>query len=106
MDGGIIVNYEDALVHYTVSAFFSADMDLGDCNGSSNVKDAPVPGPSLKAAREPPISLAASAPLCRPNPCPSRLVVKPCEKMRVRLSGAMPMPLSCTLICTQALSRM
>ena len=59
-----------------------------------------MPGPSLKAASEPPHSLAARAPLCRPKPWPCRRVVKPWAKILVRFSGAMPTPLSMTEIAT------
>jgi len=53
-------------------------------------------GPSLRTFNEPPISFAASAPLCRPKPWPSLRVVKPWLKMRVRFSGTIPTPLSIT----------
>src|ERR1700689_4050160 len=43
--------------------------------GSSSVNVAPVPGPSLRAVMVPAISLAASAQLCNPNPCPFLRVV-------------------------------
>src|SRR5262249_9366416 len=75
VNGGIIIDDKDTLVHDAIAFFFS--LALGDTRCSSSVNDAPVPGPSLKALREPPISLAASAPLCRLNPCPSRFVVNP-----------------------------
>jgi len=51
-------------------------------------------GPSLCPVSLPPISCAASALECRPNPWPSFRVVKPWEKIRVRFSGGMPTPLS------------
>ena len=45
--------------------------------GSSSVKVAPVLVPSLFTVRAPPSCLAARAPECNPNPCPSCLVVNP-----------------------------
>ncbi len=40
--------------------------------GSSRMNMAPRPGPSLVTRSEPPSSWAASAPLCKPKPCPRR----------------------------------
>ncbi len=45
--------------------------------GNSSVNVAPQPVPSLWTCNAPPNSLAASAPLCRPKPCPVLRVVKP-----------------------------
>src|SRR5436189_5042373 len=90
-----IVIYDQYAVFHARTPIFTS-VDLGADNGSSSTKVAPLPGPSLCAESEPPISLAANAPLCRPNPWPSRLVVNPCEKIFVRFSGEMPMPLSLT----------
>ena len=45
--------------------------------GRSRMNAAPRPGPSLSARSVPPSSCAASAPLCRPKPCPEWRVVKP-----------------------------
>ncbi len=59
-------------------------------SGSSRVKVAPRPGPSLSARRAPPISCTASTPECRPNPCPSVRVVNPCAKILVRFSAGIP----------------
>src|SRR5450830_234789 len=66
--------------------------------GISRVKIAPCPAPSLCTVKLPPISCAASAQLCRPKPCPFLRVVKPCEKMLVKFSGAIPSPLSATVM--------
>src|ERR1051325_4630673 len=78
-----------------------ASMAAGSsATGSSRVKVAPLPGPSLWAARLPPISVAALALLCRPKPSPSFRVVNPWRKIRARLSSLIPMPLSRTAIVT------
>ena len=61
-----------------------AEMELGaqlsagfESRGISRTKVAPLPAPSLWAVNWPPISLAALAPLCNPNPCPVLRVVNP-----------------------------
>src|SRR5690349_23951152 len=64
VDRRVIVNYKNTMVHAASPSLarstFAAD------SGSSRTKVAPLPGPSLRAQSEPPISLAASAPLCNP----------------------------------------
>src|SRR5688500_1934805 len=86
----IIVDDQDSavlesIVHVLTSA---------KARGSSRVKVATVPGPSLWAVSDPLGAFAVGAALCSPNPCPSLRVVNPCEKTLVRYSGVMPIPLS------------
>src|SRR5947208_7431081 len=61
----IIVDDQDAMLHTRAPIFIS--IDFGADNGISSTNVAPLPGPSLAAESEPPISLAANAPLCSPN---------------------------------------
>src|ERR1039458_3674665 len=107
VDARIVVNDQDAIVWFKVCAFhvflwvagsFSCWADVAV--GNSRVNSAPLPGPSLWAVRVPPISFAALAPLWRPKPWPSFLVVKPWLKIRVRFSGSIPTPLSAMVIFT------
>src|ERR1035438_7747089 len=109
MDARVVVNDQDATVWSKVGAFhdFScvsgcASGRAGAATGNSRINSAPLPGPSLRAVRVPPISFAALAPLWRPKPCPSFLVVKPWLKIPVRCSGAIPMPLSAMVIFTRS----
>ena len=60
---------------------------FGLVDGKFEGEGGALPGPSLCAVSEPPISVAASAALCRPKPWPSLFVVKPWAKMRARFSG-------------------
>jgi hypothetical protein len=62
----------------------------------SSTKVAPRPGPSLRAVRLPPISVAALAHECSPNPCPVGLVVKPWRKSCEPVVSSKPWPSSLT----------
>src|SRR5436190_9050990 len=99
MDRRIIVDDKNALIGWLQSQRFEIHMaDAVEAMGSSRVKVAPWPMPALATVMAPPIERAAIAPLCRPKPWPPSRVVKPCAKMRVKFSGAMPTPLSETTI--------
>src|SRR5438067_509115 len=91
VDGRVVVNDENASIEWQGVVHAASWLTAA---GNSTVKVAPLPGPSLWTLRLPFISLAASAPECSPNPCPSFLVVKPWRKMFVRFSCEIPMPLS------------
>src|ERR1022692_1707022 len=94
VDHLIIINHQHTAILW--ERRINHDIVFGGCRGNVRMNVAPMPVPSLCTVNAPPISLAASAPLCRPNPCPSFLVVKPWAKMRVRFSVGIPMPLSAT----------
>src|SRR5689334_17919801 len=91
MNRRVIVNYENSPVfrHWRQRIRVHA-VALADATGSSRVNVAPWPSPALATERQPPIARAARAPLCRPKPWPSSLVVKPCANTRVRFSEEMP----------------
>ena len=76
---------------------------VGASIGSSRVKAAPQPTPSLCTEKRPPISLAALAALCRPKPWSSFLVMPPWLKMRSRFSRGMPTPVATTVTRTRPL---
>src|SRR5258707_10379212 len=89
VDARVIVNDQDAMVWCEGCAFHvflcvsrGSNARPGAVVGNSRVNSAPWPRPALWAVRRPPISLAALAPLWRPKPCPSFLVVKPWLKIR------------------------
>src|ERR1044072_3635658 len=64
--------------------FGGEDFHAAGLSGRVSVKVAPCPGPSLWTRSEPPMFLAASAPLCRPNPGPVARGVDPAGKKRAR----------------------
>src|ERR1035438_8616938 len=72
MDRPIVVDNQDPSIGFDAgidgvhAALFSGA--LLRLKGTSRIKVAPRPSPSLSARRVPPISRAASAPECRPKP--------------------------------------
>src|ERR1051326_7352105 len=79
--GGLIINNQDTGVKnvrssdHTRLCFASAQSVAFLTHGSSRVKVAPEPGPSLWPVNEPPMSFAASAPAWSPKPRPPARVV-------------------------------
>ena len=79
VDGGGVVDDEHAVGELRGRAHARGSCSgLVGSKGSSKVKVAPRPGPSLATWRDPPRLRAARAPECRPKPWPSLRVVKPC----------------------------
>ena len=75
VDRRVVVDDEDAVIWRLKSVGFFHFCEMAGATGSSSVKVAPLPSPSLFTERSPPISRAALAPLCRPKPWPSVFVV-------------------------------